>query len=83
MPKTMEYIIYKDPKIKVLVKGFKECWYYMIFICCVNIHVQYMTQYGVSALQEAAMEGKTDVVVELVKNGASLNLQDEVCHYIQ
>ena len=37
-----------------------------------------------SALQLAAMMGKTDVVVELVKNGANLNLQEEgVRHYIQ
>ena len=36
-----------------------------------------------TALIVAAWTGKTDVVVELVKNGANLNLQDIVCHYIQ
>ena len=36
-----------------------------------------------SALQEAAGMGKTDVVVELVKNGANLNLLDGVCSNVQ
>ena len=45
--------------------------------------VSCITQNGASPLQLAAGKGKTDVVVELVKNGANLNLQDEVCHYIQ
>ena len=47
------------------------------------IHVYLITQYGATALQVAAWRGKTDVVVELVKNGANLNLQNDVCHYIQ
>ena len=42
-----------------------------------------ITQDGTSPLQEAAWMGKTDVVVELVKSGANLNLQNKVCHYIQ
>ena len=41
-----------------------------------------ITQNGGSALHVAAVMGRTDVVVELIKNGANLNLQDEVCHYI-
>ena len=57
-------------------------------VACVsvhNIHVQYMstiTQDGMSALHVAACMGRTDVVVELVKNGANLNLQTKVCHDI-
>ena len=42
-----------------------------------------ITQGGTTALEVAVWKGKTDVVVELVKNGANLNLQDKVCHYIQ
>ena len=42
-----------------------------------------ITQDGMTALHLATREEKTDVVVELVKNGANLDLQDEVCHDIQ
>ena len=42
-----------------------------------------ITQIGMSALHQAVGTGCTDVVVELVKNGANLNLQNKVCHYIQ
>ena len=39
-----------------------------------------ISQNGYSALMAAAEEGKTDVVVELVKAGAiNLDLQNEVC----
>ena len=38
-----------------------------------------ITQDGVSALIKAAYYGKTDVVVELVKGGANLDLQNKVC----
>ena len=38
-----------------------------------------ISQDGNSALMEAAYNGKTDVVVELVKAGANLDLQNEVC----
>ena len=37
------------------------------------------TQDGWSALMHAASEGRTEVVVELVKAGANLNLQNAVC----
>ena len=40
------------------------------------------TQDGWSALMKAAREGRTDVVVELVKAGANLNLQHTVCQYL-
>ena len=41
-----------------------------------------ITQDGWSALMYAAIEGRTEVVVELVKAGAYLNLQETVCQYI-
>ena len=41
-----------------------------------------ITQYGGSALMYAATGGKTEVVVELVKAGANLNLQSTVCQYL-
>ena len=58
----------------------------MLILYNVSAHnIQYMsiiTQDGISALHLAVVMGRTDVVVELVKNGANLNLQDEVCHGI-
>ena len=42
-------------------------------------HVCHHTQGGVSALMEAAMCGHTAVVQELVKSGATLDIQDMVC----
>ena len=41
-----------------------------------------IAQGGWSALIQAASGGRAEVVVELVKAGADLNLQDNVCHYI-
>ena len=38
-----------------------------------------ISQDGDSALMEAAYYGETDVVVELVKAGANLDLQNKVC----
>ena len=40
-----------------------------------------VTQVGYSALMFAAMMGKTEVVVELVKAGANVDMQDRVCQY--
>ena len=37
--------------------------------------------WGYSALMWAAMLGNTEVVVELVKAGANVNMQDDVCQY--
>ena len=37
-----------------------------------------ITQEGVSVLMEAARAGKTEVVVELVKAGANVDMQNEV-----
>ena len=57
------------------------------FVMIVHVHTIYMyttssviTQYGRSALIWAASEGHTEAVVELVKAGANLDLQDNVCH---
>ena len=36
-------------------------------------------QYGETALIRAASLGRTDVVVELVRGGANLDLQNKVC----
>ena len=49
---------------------------------CVILHMSVITQDGWSALMYAAIEGRTEVVVELVKAGANLNLQNTVCQYI-
>ena len=59
----------------------------MIQIVCddlvsVSISLSYYTylllQDGNSALMEAVLVGNTEVVVELIKAGANLNLQDKV-----
>ena len=49
---------------------------------CVILHMSVITQVGWSALMYAAGWGRTEVVVELVKAGANLNLQNTVCQYI-
>ena len=49
---------------------------------CVILHMSVITQDGESALMIAARWGRTEVVVELVKAGANLNLQNRVCQYI-
>ena len=48
---------------------------------CVILHMYVITQYGESALIRAAYRGRTEVVVELVKAGALLDLQNTVCPY--
>ena len=47
----------------------------------INVHTQtsVITQYGQTALMIAARGGHTEVVVELVKAKANLDLQDKVC----
>ena len=40
------------------------------------LHMSVITQFGVSALMWAAKVGRTEVVVELVKAGANVDLQD-------
>jgi ankyrin repeat protein len=49
---------------------------------CVILHMSVITQNGVSALMCAAREGKTEAVVELVKAGANVDMQNKVCQYI-
>ena len=46
------------------------------------LHISVITQGGYSALMVAVWEGETDVVVELVKAGANVDIQSEVCQYI-
>ena len=50
---------------------------------CVILHMSAITQDGWSALMWAAMRGETEVVVELVKAGANVDMQSEVCQYIK
>ena len=49
---------------------------------CVILHMSDITQEGWSALMWAADKGKTEVVVELLKAGANVDMQSEVCQYI-
>ena len=48
---------------------------------CVSyiLHMSVITQDGHSALMRAASWGNTEVVVELVKAGANVDIQDNVC----
>ena len=46
---------------------------------CVILHMSVITQNGESALMLAAIKGVTEVVVELVKAGASVDMQTNVC----
>ena len=50
---------------------------------CDILHISVIThvQNGDSPLMAAALTGKTDVVVELLRAGANINLQSKVCHY--
>ena len=49
---------------------------------CVSLHMSIITQNGWSALMLAASEGETEVVVQLVKAGANVDMQNNVCQYI-
>ena len=44
-----------------------------------HVHMSVITQNGYSALKCAALEGHTEVVVELVKAKGNLDLHDLVC----
>ena len=46
---------------------------------CVILHMSVITQNGWSALIWAASEGETEALVELVKAGANVDMQSEVC----
>ena len=45
----------------------------------VILHISVITQIGSSALMIAASRGRTETVGELVKAGADMNLQNNVC----
>ena len=45
---------------------------------CIILYTHVITQDGRSALMEATSKGRTDVVVELVKAGANVDMQDKV-----
>ena len=47
------------------------------------LHISVITQDGWSALYLAVIEGNTEVVQQLVKAGANLDLQDKVCQYVE
>ena len=49
------------------------------YVCL--LHMSVITQDGIFALMGAAGLGKTEVVVELVKTGASVDMQNKVCQY--
>ena len=51
---------------------------------CVILHMSVITQNGWSALTEAAMKGESEAVVELVKAGANVDMQNAVrtCTYM-
>ena len=47
-------------------------------VISVSLHMSVITQYGYSALMEAARKGKTEVVSQLLKAGANTDLQNKV-----
>ena len=47
------------------------------------LHMSVITQNGWSALLWAVYNGNTEVVQQLVKAGANLDLQNKVCQYIE
>ena len=47
------------------------------------LHMSVITQDGWSALYWAVLEGHTEVVQQLVKAGANLDLQNKVCQYVE
>ena len=55
---------------------------YSDVIMCHTTHVSVITQEGDSTLMRAARGGKTEVVVELVKAGANVDMQNGVRQYI-
>ena len=47
------------------------------------LHMSVITQDGWSALYWATSEGYTEIIQQLVKAGANLDLQDKVCQYVE
>ena len=50
-------------------------------VISVSLHMSVITQDGDTALMRAAREGRTEVVSLLLKAGANIHLQNEVCQY--
>ena len=50
---------------------------HIIVSYCVSV----ITQWGYSALMVAVVKGKTEVVAELVKAGANVDMQNRVCQH--
>ena len=48
----------------------------------VILHMSVITQGGESALMLAARGGETESIVELVKAGANVDMQNTVCQYV-
>ena len=64
----------------LLIADLHVCGDVSVSVQCVSVCVMsVITQDGRSALMYATMWGRTEVVVELVKAGANLNLQTTVC----
>ena len=47
------------------------------------LYMSVITQVGRSALIVAARDGRTEIVQQLVKAGANLDLQNKVCQYVE
>ena len=47
------------------------------------LHISVITQDGDSGLYWAAYRGDTEVIQQLVKAGANLDLQNKVCQYVE
>ena len=47
------------------------------------LHMSVITQSGWSALYLAVIKGHTEIVQQLVKAGANLDLQNKVCQYVE
>ena len=69
-------------RLEILRKGYALSKCYSLQYVMMSVYGEYLsviTQDGFSALMMAAMEGKTEVIVELVKARANVDMQNEVC----
>ena len=53
---------------------------YQCVCACVILHMSVIIQGGFSALLLASTKGETEVVIELVKAGANVDVPTKVCH---
>ena len=51
---------------------------HQLFVCWIEKSLQFNFQSGHTALQKAAAEGHVEIVRQLLKQGASVDHQDEV-----